>query len=162
MVLRRLDRWSNMEEWMADMEDMMHHIMECGPVRYPMKYLPESGIGRRLFAPSLSDLRVDVRDHDDEIIVTADLPGAQKEDISIKLLDPTTLQISFEKKEESVAGDEAKDYYMQERIYGSISRDLPLPSEVGFEGAVATYRNGVLEVRLKKSKAEAEREITIT
>lgn len=162
MVLRRFDRWINMEEWMADMEDLMHHIMECGPMRYPVRYFPETGIGRRMFPQSFSDLRADVRDHGDEIIVTADLPGVGKEDISIKLIDPVTLQISCQKKEETVSADEEKNYYMQERIYGNVSRNIPLPAEVGFDDAVATYNNGVVEVRLKKIVALTAREISIT
>jgi len=156
-----------MDEWVADMEDLMTHLVDFGPVRYPIRYVPETGIARKLFGTSFSDLRVDVTEHEDEIIVTADLPGARKEDVSIKLVDPRTLQVSCEKKEESLSGDEGgevkeKEYYMQERIYGSISRDVPLPAEVGHDGAVATYRNGVIEVRLKKSAAVTAKEITIT
>ena len=45
-----------------------------------------SGPGR----PGGRDFRVDVRDHEDEVIVVADLPGVEKEDVTVRLTDPGT------------------------------------------------------------------------
>jgi HSP20 family protein len=93
--------------------------------------------------------RVDVTEHDDDIIVTADMiPGVAKKDICLDLIDPQALEISCERKEEKK--EEKKGYYLHERTYGSMARVVPLPKAVTEEGATATFRNGVLEVHLKK------------
>ena len=46
------------------------------------------------------EFRVDVREHDDEVIVVADLPGIDKEDISLQLINPRALEVSCERKGE--------------------------------------------------------------
>lgn len=104
--------------------------------------------------------RVDVAEHDDEIVVTADMiPGVAKKDISLDLVSPQTLEISCERKEEKE--EEKKGYYLHERRYGSMARVVPLPKAVTEEGATATFKNGVLEVHLKKRTKEPKTAISI-
>ncbi len=91
---------------------------------------------------------VDVREDDTDVVVVADLPGVEREGISVRLLDPRTLRISARREEAREA--EQAGYYMRERKVGAISRTATLPVDVREEGAHATFRNGVLEVRLKK------------
>ncbi|NLA38514.1 MAG: Hsp20/alpha crystallin family protein, partial [Methanomicrobiales archaeon] len=95
---------------------------------------------------------VDVRDHEDEVIVVADLPGVEKEDVAARLLDPRHLEISSRRAGETA--EEATDFFMRERMYGQMSRTVMLPAEVTEEGSTASFKNGVLEVRLKKVPAE--------
>jgi len=113
----------------------------------------------RMLPAVRGDLRVDVRDHEDEVIVVADLPGVQKEDVHARLLDPRRLEISSRRHAE--AEETREDYYMRERIYGSMSRVVVLPAEVTEEGTRATFKNGVLEVRLRKAPTEAGTTIPI-
>ena len=94
------------------------------------------------------EFRVDVREHDDEIIVVADLPGVEKEDVTVTLVNPSTLEISSERKAEKEEKEEG--YYMRERVSGSLCRTVALPHDVTDSGATASFKNGVLEVRLKK------------
>ncbi|MBP1928868.1 HSP20 family protein [Methanolinea mesophila] len=109
---------------------------------------------------SRGGLRVDVATHDNEVIVTADImPGVEKGEISLDLVDPQALQIGYERKEEKK--EEKEGYYMQERRFGSVCRVIPLPEPVTEEGATATFKNGVLEVHLKKSTEKLKQQIRI-
>jgi HSP20 family protein len=109
---------------------------------------------------SRGGLRVDVTSHDNEVIVTADImPGVEKDEISIDLVDPQALQIGYERKEEKK--EEKEGYYMQERRFGSVCRVIPLPEPVTDEGATATFKNGVLEVHLKRSTEKPKTRISI-
>ena len=64
-----------------------------------------------------------------------------------------------ERKEEKK--EEKEGYYMRERSFGSMRRIVPLPKEVTEKGASATLKNGVLEVRLKKSPREPKTKINV-
>ncbi|WP_424358724.1 Hsp20/alpha crystallin family protein [Methanocella sp. MCL-LM] len=89
---------------------------------------------------------VDIREHGNEIIVTADMPGVSKDDISIDVKEGNVLEISARKKMESQK--EEKGYIRHERGYSKFYRSISLPSDVDRSKAKATYNNGVLEITL--------------
>lgn len=110
--------------------------------------------------------QVDVTQDENNVIVTADMmPGIEKENISMELISPKALEITCERKEEremkSAEEEEAGSYFLHERKYGSMSRVIPLPRAVNPEGAKASFRNGILEVRLPVSALETQRRIAI-
>ena len=107
----------------------------------------------------VGEFRVDIRDHDDEIIVVADLPGAEKEDVSVSLVNPGMLEIRSERKTDKEEKEEG--YYMRERVSGTMSRIVPLPQDVTDAGAAATFKNGILEIRMKKSTAKRGSQIKV-
>ena len=92
---------------------------------------------------------VDLYEENDEIVAKADLPGMGKGDIEVNI-DDHQLTIKGEKKKEEEVQE--KDYYRSERFYGSFARVLDLPSEVQVEKAQASFKNGVLEIRLPKTE----------
>lgn len=94
---------------------------------------------------------VDVMETPDSIIVTAELPGIEKENVDVHITDDS-IEIKGEMKEEKV--EEGEDYYKKERSYSSFYRELPLPTEVVSDKATATLNNGVLEVRIPKATPE--------
>ena len=98
---------------------------------------------------------VDVTEDDSDIVVTAELPGLDEHDFEVAL-DHDTLTIRGEKHEEKE--DRGKDFYRVERSYGSFQRVIPLPCEVEEDKAEATFRKGVLKVRLPKT-AEARKAV---
>jgi HSP20 family protein len=102
---------------------------------------------------------IDVREHDTDVIVVADLPGVERENISVRLLDSRTLRISARREEAREA--EQAGYHMRERRIGAISRTVSLPTDVTEEEARATFKNGVLEVRLKKKVETGGRVIPV-
>jgi HSP20 family protein len=112
----------------------------------------------RMLPAIRGEFRVDVREHDDEVIVVVDLPGVEKENVSAYLMDPVTLQVSCERKVEKE--EESEGYYMKERSYGSMDRIIDLPAEVTEKGVSTSFKNGVLEVRLKKTE-EKKKKIAI-
>jgi len=96
--------------------------------------------------------RVDVSEDDKEIRVTAELPGMDERDVEV-VLSKDALTISGEKKEQSE--DKGRNYYRMERRYGSFHRVVPLTAEVDENKVEASFKNGVLTVRLPKT-AEAQ------
>ena len=109
---------------------------------------------------SISMPSVDVSESDKEIEVTAELPGIDEKDIDISLAE-CVLTIRGEKKSE--VEKKEKDYYLQERTFGSIERVVPLPDTIDLDSANATFKNGVLTVKLAKKPeaAAATKRITV-
>lgn len=85
-----------------------------------------------------------------DILVRVELPGLEKEDCSI-IIEGNMLYMSGEKRIERETGDST--YHVMERAYGSFQRAIPLPRNVDADKAEASYRNGVLTVRVPKSGA---------
>ena len=102
---------------------------------------------------------MDVQEHDDEVIVIADLPGIEKDAVSIRLVNPHALEISCERKGQNE--EKSKGYYMRERMYGAMQRIVLLPAEVSQDNAKASFKNGVLEVHLKRTAAAPASKIEI-
>lgn len=95
---------------------------------------------------------VDMYETDRELVIKAELPGLSSRDVDITLTDDT-LTIKGEKKEaEEVKGE---NYYRKESRYGAFHRVIQLPVAVKKEDVKATFKDGVLEIRLPKAKEEA-------
>jgi HSP20 family protein len=101
---------------------------------------------------------VDIVDHKDEVVVHADLPGLDEKDIEVTVQD-NMLTIRGERKEEKE--EKKEDYYQAERTYGAFARTLTLPAGVDADKVKATFKKGVLEVHLPKSKEAKGRKIEI-
>lgn len=97
--------------------------------------------------------RIDVVDTDKEIRVSAELPGLDEKDIDVSLT-PEAVTIRGEKKEEKE--EKGRDYYRSERSYGSFSRTIPLPSDIDAENVAASFKKGVLTIKLPKTKRAIE------
>lgn len=92
--------------------------------------------------------RMDVMETDKEIIVQCDIPGLErKEDVNIHIdKHLVTIHGSIEKKHEV----EEQQIIRQERVVGKFSRSISLPAHVDPNQVHASYRNGVLEIRMQK------------
>jgi HSP20 family protein len=104
---------------------------------------------------SANEPRVDVAETDKEIKVQAELPGLQEKDINVDISD-NHLTLRGEKKSEEE--EKGADFYFQERSYGAFERSIPLPVEVDKDKAEASFKNGVLSIRLPKT-AEAQQKV---
>lgn len=101
---------------------------------------------------------VDMYDKKDEIVVKAEVPGVEKENINISLTE-NKLTIKGEiKKEEEV---KEEDYHYSERSYGSFVRTLTLPVKVQADKVKASFNNGILEIHLAKAEESKPKEIKI-
>ena len=101
---------------------------------------------------------VDMFDKKDEIVVKAEVPGIDKENIKISVSD-SVLTIKGEMKKEEEVKEE--DYYYAERSYGSFSRSLTLPAKVVESKIKAEYKDGILEVHLPKAAESKPKEIKV-
>ncbi|UCB55561.1 MAG: Hsp20/alpha crystallin family protein [Thiotrichales bacterium] len=96
--------------------------------------------------------RVDIVDRDVDVLIRADVPGVDKDDLEVSLTDNTITIKGHTRKEKK----EAKgDYFRSETMKGSFSRTMYLPSDVDGSKAESSFRDGVLEVvvpKLEKAK----------
>lgn len=93
---------------------------------------------------------LEVTDSEQEVRVTAELPGMNEKDVEL-LVEDGVLTVRGEKKSET----EDKERGYSERFYGRFERRIALPSNVEEEGAKAAFRDGVLTVTLPKSSDAA-------
>ncbi len=91
---------------------------------------------------------VDVEEKGSEIIVTAELPGMDKKDVKVDVTVDSIL-IKAGKKEEKE--EKKKNYYYKERRYGGFYRSMSLPAKINPKSVKAMYKDGVLEIRMKKT-----------
>lgn len=112
-----------------------------------------------LSSPSLFSAhlpRIDVEQTDDDVFVTAELPGLEKDDFTVDLSGERLLRIRGEKKQSSEKKSDGM--YYAECSYGAFARTVPLPCEIDAEHASATYKQGTLRITLPKTeRAKASR-----
>jgi HSP20 family protein len=115
---------------------------------------PSLAVGEaRAWTPS-----VDMIDRKEELLVRADLPGLEQKDVEVSVEDGM-LTIRGERKEEKETKEE--DYYCCERWAGAFARSVALPAGIESDKVKATFRNGVLEVHLPKTKEAKAKKIDI-
>jgi HSP20 family protein len=142
----------DLSRWERDMERMMEDFFG----RRTRPWWPERWFrteGMELTAPA-----VDLYEEKDDIVVKAELPGIETNNIEVNLTDHT-LTIKGEKKKEEETKEE--NYYRAERSYGSFVRTLELPKDVHADKVKATFKNGILEVRLPKTEEAKTKEVKV-
>ena len=102
--------------------------------------------GGNVFTPA-----IDIKEEENKLVVTTDLPGINKEDIEINLKEDM-LEISAKSGKENETEEEG--YIRKEREYTHFYRAVHLPSSVKEEGSTAKIENGVLTITLPKMKLE--------
>ncbi len=91
--------------------------------------------------------RLDLVDHEEELVVRAELPGVEKDDVDVTISgDRLTIVATREFEEE----DESDNFYRHELGYGKLMRTVALPVEVDPEKIHAELREGILKVTLPK------------
>lgn len=94
----------------------------------------------RMWAPQL-----EVFERNEKFVVRVDLPGLKKEDVKIEVTHDQ-LTIEGERKQEKEEKEEG--LYRTERAYGRFFRRIEIPEHVKAENAVATFKNGVLQIEM--------------
>ena len=98
-------------------------------------------------------LPVDIYEDKESVILKAEIPGIKKENLDIQLT-PDSITISGQKSSEEKV--EQRDYFRLERSYGSFTRRFQLPVDTQTDKARASFKDGVLEVRIPKSVAATQ------
>jgi len=113
-------------------------------------YGPVRRFGERVaefFSPSS-----DAAKTDDYYEVNLELPGVGEDDITVEIHDGR-LTVSGEKR--SAHEEKGKDFFFSERSYGHFQRVFRLPADADEDKVAATHKDGVLSIRIAKSKPEA-------
>ena len=142
----------DLTRWERDMDRMMDDFLG----RRFRPWWPD-----RLFRAEDLEIRapaIDLFEEKDDIVVKAELPGMTKENIEVNLTDHT-LTIKGEKKKEEEIKEE--NYYRAERSYGSFLRTVELPKDVHGDKVKASFKNGILEVRLPKTEQAKTKEMKV-
>jgi HSP20 family protein len=103
-------------------------------------------------------LAADVNERDDSYIVELEAPGLDKDAIDITV-DEHQVLVTATKRYESERREGAMR--ISERAFGSFQRVIPLPTRVTADGAEATYRRGVLRLKIAKAAPPGARKIAI-
>ena len=101
---------------------------------------------------------VDIVEKEKEIVLYAELPGLNKEDIKLEIKD-NILTLSGERKMEKEVNEE--NYHRVERAYGRFARSFTLPYNIKSGAVNANYKNGVLTVVLPKADESKSKQISI-
>jgi HSP20 family protein len=145
-----LVRWSPVGDIMS-VRDEMHHL-------FHEVFGKDSGDG----GTGLKDTwtpPVDIYETDNALVLKVELPGVSKDEVSVEIHE-NTLSLSGERKCESAV--KGGHYHRVEGIYGAFQRAFRLPATVDREQVQATYKDGVLELRLPKLEAAKPKGIAIT
>jgi HSP20 family protein len=138
---RELERWSPLREWPS--------------LRMGRLFDELLGEGRAVSVPSPA---VDITEADDKYVVTAEVPGVKREDLTVELQEGV-LSIRGEKKSEREEKKEKSRYL--ERSYGAFSRSFTLPSNADPDRIQAGFKDGVLTVTIAKTEETKPRVISI-
>jgi len=140
---RSLFDWP-LANWEREIEDWFDDLR--GRLRLPAwsgRDASSRGAGLTVKMPAL-----DLIENDAEIVAKVEVPGMSKDDIEVSLSDGT-LSIRGEKKEEKESKE--GDYHCSERVFGSFARRVRLPAAIKADDAKASFKDGVLEVRIPKA-----------
>ena len=91
-------------------------------------------------------------------MLRADLPGLDQKDVEVEIQDGT-LVVRGQRQEEREEGE--ANFYFAERWSGTFMRSVPLPPDVDKNQIKATFKNGVLEVHLPKTKEAKPKKVEI-
>lgn len=143
MTMLRFDPFRGFETMMKKMSEVAADL-ERGVV-----------IEKGSFAP-----RVDIYEDDANMYLNAELAGLKREDISIKLNEGNVLVLSG--KKDRGEEDEKRTIVRNERSFGEFSRSVVLPDNLDLDSIKASYRDGVLEIKISKKLPDPPKEINIS
>ncbi len=101
---------------------------------------------------------VDIHSDDEHIFLEAELPGLSKEDVDVSL-EEGVLTIAGRKTHETIENDHV--HHLQERYFGSFSRNFSLPATVDAKMIEATMKDGVLRITLNKREKAGTKRIEV-
>lgn len=126
----------------------------------PFGMMTPSLRGRGLGNVSTVFPKVDVEETDNEIRVTANVPGIDPQNVNVEVGDDY-LSLSGKIEKESKEENKKGKVYRYEREYGEFRREFALPARVKKDGIVAKFKNGVLTVTLPKSEEEIKKRVKV-
>ncbi len=142
---RRFELFKELEDIRRDMDD----VFESFGLRFPRLRSSE----RLVWRP-----RIDMFEKEDTLVIRADLPGMERNDIKLHIADDVLTLEGQRTFDEEVDED---DYFAREMFYGHFLRRIPLPMGVKTEDINAKFKNGLLKIVVPKVAAMTPREIPV-
>ncbi len=144
-----ITRWDPFRD-MLSLREAMNQLLEESYIR------PSTMGGAPRGGPQ--SLALDVTEQGDAYLLRASLPGVRPEDVHVTVLgDTLTIRAETKGEEERQAGN----YLLRERHAGVVQRSVTLPDQIDSDAVEADYENGVLTLRLPKSRASMPRRIQV-
>jgi HSP20 family protein len=106
----------------------------------------------------LGKMGIDLTDEGEEFVVTADVPGFEKDDVDVRVADDT---LSINARREHHTEQQEGTYLQSEREHRSLSERVRFPAAVREDDISATLRNGVLTIHVPKAEATEARGRTV-
>jgi HSP20 family protein len=147
--------WGGEGDWLSSSPfQMMRRMQEEMDRAFGSFFGQQGGGGGGLQAWSGWSPSVDVYETDNDIVVKADIPGVEPEDLEVYCTeDGVILRGETRRQQERDEGG----WHRTERRYGRFERQIPLPPGARPDNAQANFRNGVLELRIPKSEESRQR-----
>jgi len=145
----RLGPWDEMERW-------FNEFGRRGWLHPFNREWPQQREGFTTFAGKLP--KVNLIDRENEVVVRAELPGVNKDDVDVTVDEySVTIKAATKHEEEKEEGE----YYRREMSSGEYQRTLALPSTVDEDKASATFKDGVLELTLPKLEKSHRKSVKV-
>ncbi len=143
-------RWLDPFRDLSSIQERMNQIFEDALSRSRGR---DEGLRTGMWTPA-----VDIYENNDSVVVKAELPGVEKDQISVEVKDGI-LTMRGERKFEKEVKEES--YHRIERSYGSFQRSFSLPVSVNQDKVTARFQDGVLEVKLPKKEQAKPKQIQV-
>jgi HSP20 family protein len=139
-----MGRWGNV----SDIQGEVNHLFDNFFGRPT-----GAGTANRSWAPV-----VDLYETKDDLVLTVEVPGVRDKDVTVSITGDL-LTIKGERRFEHDVNEQQLLHV--ERTYGKFERLVQLPIPVQADKVKASYRDGVLEVRLPKTEEIKPKEIKV-
>lgn len=139
-------RWEPFDEMMS-MRESMDRLFEDFFSRRP-----------RTSGPLVWQPALEVFETDNEVVVKAELPGIDPKSVNVTV---TTEGLTIKGEARAEHEDKGRNYYRRELRYGAFQRTVALPNEVKSDETKATFRHGILEVRLPKAERVRPKTVSV-
>lgn len=143
-------RWLDPFRDLTSIQERMNQIFEDALSRSRGR---DEGLRTGMWTPA-----VDIYEKNDAVVVKAELPGVEKDQISVEVKDGI-LTLRGERKFERDVKEES--YHRIERSYGTFLRSFSLPVSVDQDKVKAAFRDGVLEVELPKKEQAKPKQVKV-
>lgn len=147
-MIRRWSIWDEIRRMQNDM-DLLFDNFFSQPSRARLTGPETTEIATSNYRQAIAD----VWETDKEVVATVELPGVDKKDIKINATDDG-VEIRVEKKEERKEEDKKRGMYRLERSYSGFYRYIPTPEGIDPNKINASYKNGVLEIKMPKVESK--------
>ena len=145
--------------WKRNKNNQANELRRQFDTMYDRFFEPDFMPATSVFGKGKWGPKLDISERRKDIIVKAEIPGIEAKDFDISI-DGRRLNIRGEKKQEQT--EEEETYYRVERSYGYFNRTIELPAEVDPNKVDASYKKGILKIKLRKTKSSETKRIKVT